>query len=189
MSMNFFLCCFSILGAWGLSSQFHYSVVHFHTQPHQSQWHVARVALIPGSSEFPWLYMVESQHQRAQARNREVTVGRGKGRVKKDKMWNENEMEIQSEDEERGVFIEKETSSLGKSWQNIKNSIVIVADFYTHHRDTHVPTHPQINKTATPDCQPCRHLPLCLWECDACPQCESTRRLNHYKTHFRGEMK
>ena len=65
-----------------------------------------------------------------------------------------SEMEIQ--DAERGVS--------AKSWRNIKKAVVILAASYTHTRTrAHTP----------PDCQLFRHLPVCLWECDACPQCES----------------
>ena len=62
-----------------------------------------------------------------------------------------SEMEIQ--DAERGVS--------AKSWRNIKKCDTSCF-LHTH---TYARTHSSWLSF--------RHLPVCLWECDACPQCES----------------
>lgn len=62
------------------------------TCSHQSQWHVARVASSPCSfSDSVWLYMEESQHQRAEHRGTERDT---------DDMWNKDEMDNQSDKEQ-----------------------------------------------------------------------------------------
>lgn len=113
--------CFAILGTTVFFFFHFYSEGHFRMQPHQSPRQAARVPLRPGHTMFPWLYMEESRHQRAQERPGHRT----EDRKLKIKVTRSRRAGGEHKDEERGKIYPTTGIYPEAVWLKQRSSIIV----------------------------------------------------------------